>query len=191
MFAIKDVDREFCESKPHVQLQMIWPEDRIARPPEAIVPASYELRTFRSGDEEGYKRLMERAGFPNWGDTNLKQTLATSLPGGIFFAAERVSGALAATAAAQHSPTEMHPFGGALGWVASDPDHRGRGLGTAVCACVVKRLLDAGYSDIHLLTDDFRLAAIKIYLKQGWMPFLFADDMKERWRVIGEQIKAC
>ena len=52
----------------------------------------------------------------------------------------------------------------------------------AVCAAVVRRLLQADYKNIYLKTDGWRLPALSIYLRQGWIPFLFLPDMEERWR---------
>ena len=83
---------------------------------------------------------------------------------------------------ANHRPQEIHPFGGELGWVAGHPDHTGKGLGMAVCASVVRRLLQAGYKNIFLNTDDWRLPALSIYLRLGWIPLLYMADMEERWR---------
>jgi GNAT superfamily N-acetyltransferase len=85
-------------------------------------------------------------------------------------------------------PVENHAAGGELGWVAGDPDHRGKGLGGCVCAAATRRLLEAGYSDIFLRTDDFRLAAIKTYLTLGYVPLLFAPDMAARWKEVFRQL---
>jgi mycothiol synthase len=57
-----------------------------------------------------------------------------------------------------------------------------RGLSTAVCASVTARLIHAGYQDIYLYTEDFRLAALALYLKLGYPPFIHAPDMLDRWR---------
>lgn len=87
-----------------------------------------------------------------------------------------------------HDHSDLHPFGGELGWVAADPAHAGKGLGYAVCAAVTARLLQAGYDNIHLYTEHWRLAAIKTYLKLGYLPFLFAPEMAERWRAVCIQL---
>jgi mycothiol synthase len=89
---------------------------------------------------------------------------------------------------AGHHPAEGHPEGGELGWVAGDPEHRGRGLGLAVCAAVVARFLGAGYRRIYLRTDDFRLPAIATYLKLGFEPYLFTEGMAERWQRVCDQL---
>ncbi len=43
------------------------------------------------------------------------------------------------------------------------------------------RFLRAGYFNIYLRTDDFRLPAINVYLNLGYLPFLCATDMSRRW----------
>jgi mycothiol synthase len=72
--------------------------------------------------------------------------------------------------------------------VGVDPDHRGRGLGRVVSAVVTRRLIDAGYKEIYMETQDWRLPAIKIYLKMGWVPLLFQADMPERWQVVCDKL---
>ncbi|MGQ9632492.1 MAG: GNAT family N-acetyltransferase [bacterium] len=170
------------------QLQMIWPKDRLNGPPSWSLPEGYTLRTYREGDAGEYIKLMRAAGFASWNESNLEDVLKKCLPGGLFFVVHNGTGAIVATSVAVHNPIEDHPFGGELGWVAADPAHRGRGLGYVVCAAVTKRFLDAGYKDIYLRTDDFRLPAIKTYLKLGWVPFLYAPDMEGRWRAVCEKL---
>ena len=74
--------------------------------------------------------------------------------------------------------------GGSLGWLVTDPEHAGKGLGTLVVTAVDQRLHAEAFEKAYLSTDDFRLPAISIYLKQGWMPRLHADGMEARWRDI-------
>ncbi len=163
-----------------MQLQMVWPEERLAAFPSWTLPEGYTLRTYREGDEEGYVRVMNRAGFSEWNRENLDHVLNQCLPGGPLFVVHDKANAIVATAVALHNPDAHHPSGGELGWVAADPEHRGKGLGFIVCAAATTCFLDADYSDIYLKTDDFRLPAIRVYLKLGYVPFLHAPDMKER-----------
>ena len=48
-------------------------------------------------------------------------------------------------------------------------------------------MYEAGYRAFSLLTDDFRLAAVKTYLDLGWKPWLYLDDMEGRWRALAEK----
>ena len=164
------------------QLQMVWPAGRPAPSPPSGLPEGYALRLFRAGEEQQHARLMVRAGFAEWSADRLPDVLRRVLPGGFFVIEHLPSGILVATAMATHNPSDLHPRGGELGWVASDPAHRHRGLGLAVCTAATLCFLRCGYQDIYLRTDDWRLPAIKLYLKLGFAPLLFATGMEERWR---------
>ena len=167
---------------------MVWPERLLDAPPVVRVPQGYTLRTYRSGDEARFYEIMALAGWPGWDAEKLKPVLAKLLPEAWFLAVHAASGQIVANAMGAHDPAELHPFGGALHWVAADPAHAGRGLGMAVCGAVTARLISAGYRDIRLYTDDWRLPALKIYLKLGYEPFLCAPGMAERWRVICDKL---
>lgn len=169
------------ETKPRQQLQMLLPEAVLESPSPARLPDGYAMRTFRAGDEEGQIAVMRSATFDGWNHEQLRTGLLKTLPEGMFLAVHTATGEAVGTATATHNPSEHHPFGGELGWVAVMPEHRGRGLGMAVCAAVIDRFVRAGYSRIYLRTDDWRLPAIKVYLSLGFVPFLFAEDMPERW----------
>jgi len=176
------------EERPYAQLHMVWPGRLLGSPPTPRVPEGYELRAYTHADEANYIALMTRAGFEGWSRERVAELLPTLLPEGFFVIDHRVSGTLVATAMARHRPTELHPEGGELSWVAADPAHAGRGLGLAVCAAVTARFIRAGYRRIYLMTDDWRLPALKTYLKLGYEPFLFRDDMADRWATIHSQL---
>ena len=180
------------EAEPDQQkeetLQLVWPPSRPMNPPAWTVPPAYSLRIYQAGDEQAYFALMERAGFPGWNLHEFGLWLQKALPAGLFMAFDRASGQMAATAMACHNPTPLHPYGGSVSCVATDPDHRGRGLGFAVAAAATCRLIEAGYQEIYMLTHDWRLAAIKIYLRMGWQPHMFRDDMPDRWKAVCESL---
>ncbi len=180
--------RAWADGLPQPQLQMIWPERLLDSPPVPQLPERYLLRCYTDADEAGYLELMAKAGLHGWDYQRLAQVLPTILPDGLFVVVYRPTGKLVATAMAQHTPTELHPHGGQLGWVAGDPEHSGQGLGMAVCAAVVARLIRAGYRRIYLCTDDFRLPALKTYLKLGFEPFLFTEGMAQRWDQVYEKL---
>ncbi len=169
------------EEMAEQQLQMVWPKRLLKSPPEVVVAEGYALRVFEPGDEFQYVEVTRAAGFENWDLEKLRKIQAGCLPDGLFVVEHLESGRLAATALAQRNPDALHPEGGELGWVAARPEHGGRGLGLAVCAAATKRFLEDEFEDIYLKTDDWRLAALKVYLKLGYEPFLFAPDMKRRW----------
>lgn len=170
------------------QLHMIWPDNLLETPPVVTLEPEYGLRCFTEADETAWLRLMAEAGFEGWDSGRLAGMLRAVLPDGFFLVVHRPTARVVATAVATHNPEELHPYGGELGWVAADPVHSGHGLGRAVCSAVVARLLSAGYRRIYLKTDDFRLAALKVYLTMGFVPLLYAEDMAERWRAVYEKL---
>jgi mycothiol synthase len=176
------------QKQPYKQLQMVWPEPLLANPPVVRLPPGYTLRTYRRGDEARFYKLMELAGWSGWNDEKLRPWIARIPPECWFMATHEGSGEIVATAMGLHDHSDQHPFGGELGWVACDPAHRGKGLGMAVCAAVTARLIEAGYRDIHLYSEDWRLAGLKTYLKLGYIPFLYVPEMAEHWRAVCTQL---
>ena len=170
------------------QLQMMWPERLLDRPPRPELPEGYELRCYEDADESQYLQLMAKAGFDDWDHDRLEKERCSVLPDGFFLIVHRATGRAVATALTQHGPSELHPCGGQLGWVAGDPEHKGKRLGLAICAAVVGRCIEAGYRRIYVKTDDWRLPAIKTYLKLGFEPFVFREGMAERWQKVRETL---
>lgn len=166
------------------KLHMIWPRRRRVAPAVPAVPAGYTMRAYREGDKDSYIRLMQRSGFETWDERKALRVFATMFPNGLFFVVHNASGALVATTAAQANPREHHPDGAELGWVGTDPDHRGKGLGYITCAVVTRMLHESRYPTLYLMTDTFRLPAVHIYLKLGWIPFLDLPDSEAAWRTV-------
>jgi mycothiol synthase len=87
-----------------------------------------------------------------------------------------------------HATRHYFPFGGEVGYVSVAPLHQGKGLGRAVVALVVGRLIEAGYRHIFVGVQGWRLPAVKCYLKLGFVPLLHNNELLPRWRRICEQI---
>ena len=71
--------------------------------------------------------------------------------------------------------------------VGSLPETRGKGVGHAMMAYALRLGEERGVPYSILTTDDFRLAAIKIYLDAGFLPVLYPDpdsDMMARWEKV-------
>jgi mycothiol synthase len=163
----------------------------LADAPGVQPPEGYTLRTYERGDEAAWRTIQNLAEpvAPSVDlDGLLGKYLSAVLPHGLFFAIHSASGEAVATAGAVHNTREgMFPFGGELGWVATVPAHQCRGLGRALSAAATCRLIGAGYESIRVGTQDHRLPAIKLYLRLGYIPYLYTADMVERWRPICAQ----
>src|SRR5262249_32905375 len=165
--------RRWEKGLPQPQLVMEWPDGRPV--PSMSLPAGYEMRQYTEADEAAYIELMDKAGFTGWTTEQVRNMIRGVLPEGFFLVVHRPTGRLVATTVSIHRPTDRHPYGGQLGWVAGDSEHKGKGLGMVVCAAATARLLQAGYRHIYLFTDDFRLPPLKPYLKLGYRP-VFTHD---------------
>jgi mycothiol synthase len=89
--------------------------------------------------------------------------------------------AVATTCTVQPTPAETRHE---LGWVAVDPAHQGKGLGLQVCAAVLCYARRRGWPVSILNTDDWRLPAIKTYLKLGFAPEITHHSHPARWQEI-------
>ncbi len=163
---------------------MAWPQQRLKDPPDIHLPSGYTLRLYRPGDEARFYEIMALAGWPGWDDKKLHPWLMKILPAGWFMITHAASDEIAATAMCLHNYKGINPFQGELGWLACEPAHTGKGLGLAISAAVTRRLIEAGYNNIRLYTEDYRLPALKTYLKVGYIPVLYLPGMPERWRKI-------
>ena len=170
------------------QLRMVWPQRLISQPPEVETPAGYEIRHYQPGDEQRFYEVMRLAGWPRWDAKRLDYSLSRIIPNGWFMAVEEQSKTVVGTAMCLHNYTGSLPFWGDLGWLACDPAHTGRGLGLALSAAVTSRFIEAGYRKIGLHTEYYRLPAIKIYLKLGFLPMLKGGDAIDLWREVCQKL---
>lgn len=170
----------FFETEYEHQLEMVRPSPaRVEVPP---VPEGYLLRQFRAGDEARYDDLFHLA-FTDEG--RFPETLERALEGGFFVMENLASGELVASCVAWRASTmPRHPDAGQMGWLVTDPSHARKGLGTIMAASATNRLAAGGCQRPCLGTEDFRIAAISIYLKLGWRPDVYREDMIPRWRSI-------
>ena len=79
---------------------------------------------------------------------------------------------------------------GTVHMVDSFPWARGRGLGSYMLDLVLRHLISHGMEWIQLTTDDWRIPAIRSYLRCGFVPVNVDTDMEERWTKVLETIGA-
>ena len=77
---------------------------------------------------------------------------------------------------------------GYIHMVACKEEFRGLGIGNLMGDIVVKELLDRGMETAWLTTDDFRIPAIKSYLRSGFVPDESTLGFRERWDKIRDVI---
>lgn len=171
-------------------LYLVWPSYLLSEPPRADVPDGYVLRSYDDSDDFAIRQLLEceswKLSEKEWQD--YKDQV---LPNGLFLITHTNTNGLVATAGAVHKPNPgryYFPFGGNLEYLIVHPEHRGKQLGSIVSAMVVQRFISAGYDNIRVCVQGFRVAAIKTYLRLGFVPFLHGEDIYLRWQKICEQV---
>ena len=158
--------------------------------PDLELPEGYALCTFTPGDAAAFVELLRRNG--ELGEWSLERAARLFGPDGeavleaSYFALR--DGEPVATAQLDRNRDRVYAPFAELGWVAALPEHRGRGVGRAVCLAVMHAAARAGHPEIFLRTDDHRLPAIKSYLGLGFEPWHVDPTAAARWRVILAQL---
>ncbi|OGI11764.1 MAG: hypothetical protein A2Y40_01115 [Candidatus Margulisbacteria bacterium GWF2_35_9] len=171
------------ERKPQLELYLPKKQNNIIIP---LTPEGYRLRVYNSEDEEPLRRLLNRAGF-SFSPIKIKQAISICLPNGCFVVEYEQTKQLVATMMARHLASQLHPFGGRIDWLATDPEHRKLGLANICARSATQRLIQAGYENIWVTTDDHRIGALKIFLSIGFQPAL-SDALSKRWKNIFEKL---
>jgi mycothiol synthase len=164
-------------------MYMVWPIHRLPAAPTAAVPAGYVVRECREPDLPAVRTLLDADGaIPEKAWDEFRDRI---LPAGAFLIVRAEGGQPVATASAVHNPRASRyyfPFGGEIGYVGVDAAHRRRGLGRAVVALAVGRLIAAGYRHIFVGVQGWRLPAVRCYLGLGFVPLLHDEALLPRWR---------
>ena len=167
---------------PPKQLSMVITAEQARRMPEPVLPPGYELRGYRQGDEDSWGDAINTGDFYGiWDRARFDEYIRDP---------ERMEGSRLVAkdgqvVAATFASIEQEALkAGRVDYVVSRPEYRGLGLGRVVCTEVVRHLIEKGYANVVLYTDDWRLPAIGLYLSMGFEPRMDREDMPERWERI-------
>ncbi|MCB0183300.1 MAG: GNAT family N-acetyltransferase, partial [Caldilineaceae bacterium] len=167
----------------NTELILLWPHGRAA--PEPAPVAGYAVQPLPPDRDEGWVAIQQQA-VPRYEPSDLYGWLARYrrlvLPQGILVAVDERSGAPVATAGSLATPrSDRFAAGGEIGWVATVPEHRRRGLARWLCALATARLLPDGFSAIFVSTGADMPDALRLYLRLGYLPYLYAADQRQQW----------
>lgn len=170
---------------------LVWPQGRAIPEPEPVV--GYSVRVLSRALDTWWIDIHRKA-VPAFGVSDLKIWLEHyqrfALAQGVLVATEDATQEPVATAGSlADSKRGMFPDGGQLGWVATVPEHRGRGLANWLCALATSRLQRDGFKRMFLCTGDDMPTAIRVYIRLGYIPCLYAVDQRERWAQICQVTK--
>lgn len=155
--------------------------------PDIVLPAGYSLRNFRIGDEAALARIYCDSRL----DKNTVEAVRADILGDPCFRPERVfivefEGVAVGSASAWLAEDE--PGVGYLHMVGVLNEHRGKRLGAALTCAALRYTRDEGLAAQRLLTDDWREAAIRLYLDLGYDPLVFDRSHPMRWEAIARRL---
>jgi len=153
------------------------------------LPEGFYLRTFKKQDKKGLIEIFRLSGLAEWSDIEFEVVKSSFLPNGFFVVVENDTEKIVATMGARHTPNKFNPNAGDIGWLCSHPEFLGKRLGYAAAAAATNRLLEIGYTNIYVNTDDYRLPAIKIFLRLGFEPLMYNNGIEKRWNIIFNKLK--
>jgi mycothiol synthase len=159
---------------------VMWRDNLDALPPLTL-PAGYALRCFRDGDEPAWERIIGESFQNPYVFNQLMRADPAFRPGRVLLICR--SDQPVATASAWHRPAKGTHVG-YLHMVGTLPGESGKGLGLWASLACLHHFVMEGRTAAMLQTDDFRIPAIKTYLKLGFAPQLVDENQRQRWRDI-------
>ncbi len=154
---------------------------------ELQVPAGFQCRHYREGDQEIWNEVIDLSFERKKGQSNFAKEMA----GDQHFRPERVwfiladDGRGAATASCWASQDAKQ---GVVHMVGAHPSFTGKKLGYLVSLAVLHQAVREGFTSMTLLTDDWRRAAIITYLRLGFQPVVSDESHPERWIKVLEEL---
>jgi mycothiol synthase len=159
--------------------------------PEIELPKGYAIRTSQAGDAQHWARILREAfaddRFDEFSFDREMRADPAYRPDRIFFVCAP-SGLPCGTASA-YRQAHLKEDTGHLHYVGACPAHAGRRLGAAVSVAALNKFRSEGLRSAVLLTDDFRLAAVKTYLRLGFSPLIVYEDQPERWDAVFTELQ--
>jgi mycothiol synthase len=158
--------------------------------PDISLPDGYVLRSSQPGDGGHWARIInESFGGLDWDTSNFERGMVQHpayRPDRILFvcAPDRSP---CATASA-YRQERFGPDVGYLHFVGVCPGHAGKKIGFSASLAVLRKFREEGVDCAVLDTDDFRLPAIKTYLRLGFRPLIVHENQPGRWDRVYSQL---
>jgi mycothiol synthase len=154
------------------------------------LPPGYSLRTSTDSDGVHWARIVRESfgdgGYDEASFVRIMKTDPAYRPERIFFVCDP-AGEPCATASAYRND-RFDCATGCVHFVGTCPGHAGKRLGYAVTLAVLHQFRAEDLARAVLLTDDFRLAAIKTYLNLGFVPLIVHENQPPRWDDVYRQL---
>jgi GNAT superfamily N-acetyltransferase len=160
--------------------------------PTYPLPAPYQARWYRPGDEAAWLNIQAEADHHN---TITPELFNRSFgPDPQLLAGRQCylldeTGAPIGTATAWLYDNYKDPSYGRIHWVAIIPEKQGLGLAKPLMSLVCQRLKELGHRRAYLTTSTIRLPALNLYLSFGFVPEISTPDDRQVWRELAPHLK--
>lgn len=161
--------------------QLVMELQSLENLPEISLPTGFSVATLQKGFESSWESIIEATFKKN---LSFQKEIAENkifTPDRVLFAC--CGNIPVGTATAWYKDT-FPADTGYLHMVGVLPEYSGKALGLNISLAALHMLKRHGYSKAVLQTDDFRLAAIKSYLRLGFKPVYNCENAEERWSEI-------
>ena len=150
--------------------------------PQFDLPEGCSIHSLKPGEEKLWEWICEGAFRGDFGNDfrfdfdKMMRSDACYAPERVFFGQQYSQ--VTSTASAWFDP-KLGPHTGVLHWVGTHPTASGIGLGRPVIAAALNKLRELGYTRATLITQEYRLPAIRLYLEFGFHPVFDEADRYE------------
>lgn len=162
------------------QLVMLRPHlDELPEVPP--LPGGYRLRPYAEGDMSSLVATLADSFREYWDAPRVAREL-TAAPDVQTVYVVAHGDTVVGTASSRFVPTR-YPDAGYIHWVGVSSEHLRRGIASALLVRVLHEFKERGYPAAVLETDDFRIPAIRSYMKLGFVPIydVLGEDHRARW----------
>ncbi|MCC3371926.1 GNAT family N-acetyltransferase [Cohnella sp. REN36] len=158
--------------------------------PPSYCPQGCQIRVYRDGDAEAWERIVAIAFGEPIPFADKVASRPSYRPDRVLFVCRGFEPVATASALEPDEPETREPYAGYVHMVGALPAYAGLGLGYAATLAALRKMEEEGKRSALLKTDDFRLPAIRTYLKLGFVPDAREADHQARWTEIIRRIAA-
>lgn len=169
------------------QLFMTHPGPLVSPVPE--LEAGFELRTAAVADAAALTVVLESAFAEPWGIDRTLSVLLAAPDVVRTWVITTSDGDLVATASERLLPDE-YPGAGYLHYVGALASVSGQRLGQIVTQRCLQGFVERGLGKAVLKTDDYRLPAIRTYLRVGFVPEYRSEEERSAWSEVFRTIES-
>jgi len=165
--------------------QLLMLRTQLDNLPESAVPKPYAIRSEGPGDDKAWEKIISESFGGSYSYSMMRNHKAYR-PERVLFVTDKND--MPVATAASWTNEDFPDDCAVLHMVGVLPDYAGHRLGYHVCLAAMKQAESEGYVRMALTTDDWRIPAIKTYLRLGFMPIVVHENHIERWRLLLQKI---